>query len=284
MFERKGPIFRKEALERLSSPERLDELIEVVDPHSWIALVTLASLIAVALLWSIVGRLPTTVTGRGVLVRPRNVVELQAPASGRLISLNVRVGSSVKKGAVLGNIEQAGLRTGSRIISEHPGRVLELAANVGQSLSHGQRLLSLEVEDAGAPAAGVIYFQTKDGPKLEPGMQVQITPDSVQRERFGSIVGKVRTVSSFPVTKVGATSLIANSELAESFLSEGPRIEVVVDLERDPSTFSGYRWSSSTGPPMRISSGLTAIARVTVEDRAPITYILPHLRSTVGAY
>src|SRR5438132_892393 len=110
MLDRKLSIFRKEALDRLSSPERLDELVEVVDPHSWMTLVAAAALIAVALVWSVVGRLPSTVTGRGVLIRPRKVVELQPAGSGRLTALNVRVGDSVGKGTVLGTIDQAELR------------------------------------------------------------------------------------------------------------------------------------------------------------------------------
>jgi HlyD family secretion protein len=57
-----------------------------------------------------VGRLPTTVAGRGVLIRPRKVVAWQAPATGRLAALTVSVGDRVQKGAVLGTIDQADMR------------------------------------------------------------------------------------------------------------------------------------------------------------------------------
>ena len=80
-------IFRKEALQRLSSPERLDQLLQVVSPHDWLVLSTVLVLLGLALTWACVGRLATTVAGRGVLIRPRKVVEWQAPASGRLATL-----------------------------------------------------------------------------------------------------------------------------------------------------------------------------------------------------
>ena len=62
-------IFRKEALQRLSSPERLDRLMQVVGPHDWLVLGTVLVLLGLGLTWTCVGRLPTTVAGRGVLSR-----------------------------------------------------------------------------------------------------------------------------------------------------------------------------------------------------------------------
>lgn len=61
-------IFRKEALERLSSPEQLDQLMKIVTPRSWLPLVTLGGLLGMGLLWSFFGRIPITTTGRAVLV------------------------------------------------------------------------------------------------------------------------------------------------------------------------------------------------------------------------
>lgn len=64
----KSNLFRKEALDRLSSPERLDQLMQVVQPKKWIPLTAMGSLIAVGLVWSVFGRIPITVAGQGVVV------------------------------------------------------------------------------------------------------------------------------------------------------------------------------------------------------------------------
>lgn len=61
-------IFRKEALERLSSPEQLDQLIQIVTPRSLLPLVALSGLLGCGLLWSLFGRIPVTTTGNGALV------------------------------------------------------------------------------------------------------------------------------------------------------------------------------------------------------------------------
>lgn len=70
MSDNPQSIFRKESLERLSSPEQLDQLMQVVNAKSWISLVTLGSLVFMVLLWSILGRIPIVVVGRGILVHP----------------------------------------------------------------------------------------------------------------------------------------------------------------------------------------------------------------------
>jgi len=431
-------MFRKEALDRLSSPERLDQLVQIVGPKDWLLLFSLSLLFVMAISWSTWGRLPTTVTGRGVLIRPRKVVGFQSPASGRLVALNVRVGDAVKKGDVLGMIDLAeirkqleeeraklvelqaqdreksslelkqaqlqtqeieaekrfyqmqsqnreksvkdtegvtpvlrkrmegrrelraqglipelsdelmqaeqallenqskisdlraqmkevesqlrrletrekvlvqqvfesstarkneilGLRSqiallqvqlekNSQIISEYTGSILEVAANVGQVVGLGSRLGSLEVEESSSHLVCLSYFPVQDGKRIKAGMKIQVTPDTVKRERFGGILGTVASVSIFPVTKEGAATLVGNPEVVSRLLGEGPQIEVIAELERDPVNFSGYKWSSSKGPPLQMSFGTTASGRVTVEERAPITYILPFLRSISGIH
>jgi HlyD family secretion protein len=53
MLNQKRTIFRKESLERLSSPERLDQLMQVVSLKSWLPLTTLGCLVGAAVIWSI---------------------------------------------------------------------------------------------------------------------------------------------------------------------------------------------------------------------------------------
>jgi HlyD family secretion protein len=116
-------------------------------------------------------------------------------------------------------------------------------------------------------------------------MKVQIAPDPVERQRFGSILGTVTSVSAFLVTKEGVASRIGNTEVVNALMTQGrPAIEVVATLEPDAATFSGYRWSSSRGPELRMTPGTTTTGRVVVEQRAPITYLLPFLRDISGLY
>jgi HlyD family secretion protein len=123
-----------------------------------------------------------------------------------------------------------------------------------------------------------------DGKKIQPGMPIQVTPDNVERQRFGGITGVVTSVSPLPVTMEGSRALVGNAEVVQGLMQGGAHIEVTSKLDADPKTASGYRWSSSGGPPLAIGSGLTTSVRVTVENRAPLTYVLPFLREITGVY
>ena len=102
-------IFRKVALERMSSPEQLDQLLRVTTPKSWLALLSLIALLAVAVAWGYCRRLTTRVSGQGVLIRAggvRNVVPLGA---GQVLDIHVRVGDKVAVGQVIGTVAQPAL-------------------------------------------------------------------------------------------------------------------------------------------------------------------------------
>ena len=65
-------VFRKKSLDRVSSPEELNDYIRVTNPSVWIVLIALTLLLAGMLTWSIFGR---------VTVQTENGTEEIAPIS-----------------------------------------------------------------------------------------------------------------------------------------------------------------------------------------------------------
>jgi HlyD family secretion protein len=107
----KNNIFRKEALDKVASPEQLDLLIKVTNPKRWFSLFALGSLVIAGGAWSWFGRIPIIVSGKGVLVYPSKVVTFQAANPGRILKVNVERGDKVKKGQVIATIDQSELRS-----------------------------------------------------------------------------------------------------------------------------------------------------------------------------
>src|SRR5438105_1732840 len=103
-------IFRQKALDRLSSPESLDQLMRVSGARDWIALIALGLVIGAALVWSVTGKLPTTVAGKGIFVHPSQILDCQTLGAGRLEALNIRVGDVIKRGDIIGRIDQTDVR------------------------------------------------------------------------------------------------------------------------------------------------------------------------------
>ncbi len=182
------------------------------------------------------------------------------------------------------------LAQSSKIISRYNGRILEVAVVPGQSISAGTRLGAIQTEDPNGKLTSVIYFADKDGKKIKSGMTVQVTPSTVKRERYGGIVGKITRITPFPVTNQDMSAIIGNENLANSLAQGvsssggGAPVQIFAELQQDPTTSSGYKWSSSNGPPLKISSGTTTQVRVKIGDQAPISYVIPIFRSLTGIY
>ena len=176
------------------------------------------------------------------------------------------------------------LKDNSQIKSNYAGRILEISASNGQVLQAGTRIGAIASQEQSAQLMSIAFFPIAEGKKIQAGMELQVTPTTVQRERFGGIIGTVREVSAFPVTKEGALSVVGSPEVVQGLLSSGAQIQVTANLQADTSTSSGYKWSSSRGPQMKVTNGTTTSVRITVEERAPIAFIFPILKSWSGIY
>ena len=102
-------VFRKIALERLSSPEQLDKLITVTTPGGWLALLGLCLVLTLSIVWAIFGKIPTTVTGGGILIKSGGVVSVVVPVQGQIDSIYVREGETVRKGQIIARLSQPSL-------------------------------------------------------------------------------------------------------------------------------------------------------------------------------
>jgi multidrug efflux pump subunit AcrA (membrane-fusion protein) len=187
-------IFRQVALERLSSPEQLDLLMPVISLRGWIALLALLSLMAVILIWSVFDTIPTQITGRGILIRGGQVLQVTAPQGGQIEDVFVQAGMGVEAGQRIATIRPAHQSDLIEVTSLLSGRVIELAMARGSVIEAGQTILTLE--DTYKPLEAVMYVPVSSGKSLQSGMTVQISPDSVQGESYGYMRGTIRSVAA----------------------------------------------------------------------------------------
>lgn len=71
-------LFRQKALDKLRSPEQLDEIMVVTSPQGWLVLGTVLALIVAALVWSAVASIEMSVRGQGALVSGPSESELSS--------------------------------------------------------------------------------------------------------------------------------------------------------------------------------------------------------------
>ena len=412
-------LFRSAALKRLDSPEDLDRLVRVTRPIGWIAGLALALMIAAVLVWSVVGRLPSRVSGNGILLpQGGRVVEVQARGSGVLTVLGVTVGDRVELGQVIGRLGETegerelttlrsqvterrrdllaaetsaegesrlraeslrrqranidlrmqiargreetmrerlatteqlfrerlvtrtqmigtqnelqaarqelssastdGARLGSEELelqrvaedrlrerrraldetvrayeelaanlsdqltlrSPNAGTVLEVRAKPGALVRQGQVVIALDQRGEGLEI--VSFVDSANGRRVRPGMEVRVALSSARREEVGTMIGEVASVSDFPVSFDAIRTIVGNDDFARSFTRDGPPFLVRIRLQPDPSSTSGYRWTSRRGDAVAISSGIPATVEVVTVMRRPIGLVIPALRSLLA--
>ncbi len=98
-------FFRKSALEKLSTPEKLDQLIKVTSPKAWIMLSVVFVALSTGIAWAVFGRVSTKLNVTGV-VQGGEVHEVVATSQGQLAKLQVRIGDKVEKGSVIATVQQ----------------------------------------------------------------------------------------------------------------------------------------------------------------------------------
>ena len=88
-------IFRKASLDRISSPEQLNDYIRVTNPSVWMILSAVILLLSGVFVWSIFGRLDTTITVGAVTENQQTVCYVkEADWETVETGMQVRIGES----------------------------------------------------------------------------------------------------------------------------------------------------------------------------------------------
>lgn len=414
-------VFRKVSLDRLSSPEQLDQLMQVTTPKGWLALAAVGALLVVGIVWSLLGDLPEKVHGQGILLKSGGVFTVVPSTGGRVADLAVGVGEVVSEGQVVARLEQpelaervklaqqtlanlkqqyavreafgrndlalqtssiaqqqrsvqegikaaeenvrwlseriatqqqlveqglltkqtllttrqqlnaaresqreganqltllsakelgirnqhaeqrqaltvrvqdaetavgqigGELRAKSEVVSPYNGRVLELMAEQGNVVGQGEPILTLDLRGrAVKDLEAIVYVPSVEGKKLKPGMVIQLAPSTVRQEEYGFMLGRITYVSDFPATTKGMMRVLKNDQLVASLSRGDAPYEVHADLAIDPASQSGYRWSSSRGPAVKVQSGTICTGDITVTRKHPIAMVIPLARKYTG--
>lgn len=416
-------FFRKSALEKLSTPEKLDQLIKVTGPKAWIALVTVFIALGTGICWAVFGTVKTKLNAVGVVLGGE-VHEVVATSQGQLVKLHVAIGDHVKKGDVIATIQQPDLyqqiedakavlsdrkfemgklmtygnqgshlegqlisqnrvsiqgeieaekkklaflynqlesennllnkgliiksqvagtkqqidaskntierlkgqmaetssqqhnigfdlqqkitlqnqriseaernlqflseryETQNKIKSPYDGEVVEVLTDAGGVVGAGTPLFKLKNigSEKLATLKGVLYIPSQDGKKIKKGMEAFVVPSTVQPQEYGFIEGKVTYVSDFPITQQGMMTSVKNDQLAKGLLASGPLFEVHVEFEKDPNSYSGYKWTSAKGPDVSIKEGTSCNGKITINQEPPATIVVPAFKKFFDLY
>jgi HlyD family secretion protein len=169
-------IFREAAIERLSNPEQLDHVVGVTRPFDWMAAAALALGFAFLFAWSVLGRIPTRVSGEGILLSSGGrLIDAVSAVSGKLASLDVGIGDEVRRDQVIARVVQTEteqrLQQARDVLREREREHAELTGAIARETD--AKLANYAAQEAGladviATAEQRTSYLTDEVAKLEP--------------------------------------------------------------------------------------------------------------------
>jgi HlyD family secretion protein len=133
-------LYRAKSLERLSTPEQLDLLVQPATTRSWLALAATGLVILALSAWGVLGRVADTVDGAGILLHEGGVFGIQAPASGVIVRMLVTEGMEIPAGGVVAHIAQPQLEDELREARSRETALREISERTAGLVEEGTRL------------------------------------------------------------------------------------------------------------------------------------------------
>lgn len=144
-------VFRKTALDKLQSPDRLNEMVTIISSHSWLVLVGASIIIGFFVTWSIVGKLPSQITGNGILLMSGGVMDVSAISQGQISEVLVKPGDAVFEGDILVKVKQPDLELKYLNSKEHVRLLKERYESIknfnDKDLTQKRNLLNQDAEN-----------------------------------------------------------------------------------------------------------------------------------------
>lgn len=274
-------LYRKSALERLSNPEQLDKVLKVTSPMSWLALMGITLIIIVTVIWSFVGTIPETVTAKGIVSSVVGSNSIYTQDAGTVVSLRVRAGDEVHLGDPVMTYRNASNEV-VIVYSDQVGVVSELVVKKDDKFTPGKDIIRIS-PIAQASQIVVCYVPLANAKKLERGMIVNITLDSLDSSSYGHMVARIINIDAYATSNEGISSVIgSDNNLQSTFNKEGAVVAVACELYPDTATASGYYWSNEKGAGVQVENGSLVTAKIVTEEVAPITKLFSKLRDLWG--
>jgi len=99
-------LYRKAALDRLSSPDDLDRTLTVTNARQWLVLLGIGIFVATSMVWAFVARVPTEAKGDGIMIGQGGVVNVVTSGGGVITDFKLKIGDRVKAGDVVAMVAQ----------------------------------------------------------------------------------------------------------------------------------------------------------------------------------
>ncbi|MFG2127280.1 HlyD family efflux transporter periplasmic adaptor subunit [Streptomyces sp. NPDC048751] len=266
--------FRQQALAKLQSPEELDLPVRFARPQGWLVLSVTLIAIAAGSVWAVTGSVASTVSAPAVLTHGEGSYILQSPAAGQVTAILAKEGERLPANAPVLKVRTSEGDTVVRTVAA--GRITALAATIGQIIQTGANVAAVEkVAHADDPLYATVYVPAENASSIPDDAAVDLTVQTVPTQQYGVLRGHVKSVDRAAQSAQQISAFLGDSQLGDQFTKKGRPVAVLVRLDTSSSTKSGYKWSSSGGPPYTLTSMTMATGSIRLADERPVDWLLP---------
>ena len=274
-------LYRKSSLERISSPEQLDKVLKVTSPMSWLALIGLTLIVIVTVVWSIIGTIPVTITVPGIVSSMVGSNAVYTQEAGTVVSVRVRTGDEIHLGDAVLTYKNAANEVAT-VYSDQVGTVANLVVKKDDVFTPGSEIIRVTPVSRMSQMV-VCYVPLAQAKKLERGMQVKVSLDSLDSQSYGNMVARVINIDAYAASVSGMASVIGSgNNLDAAFTKNGAVVAVACELYPAADTVSGYYWSNEKGAGVVVTNGSLVTAKIVTEEVAPITKLFSKLSELWG--
>ncbi len=173
-------------------------------------------------------------------------------------------------------------RSNSQIISTGTGRVTSVLVEHGMIVDTNQAIVNINDTSESHADNWVLYayYSLLNSGKIKVGMPVLITPSMVKAEREGSILGVVHSVNNYVQSAEALNLKYRNKNFSDAIfkMSNNMPVEVKIMLTNNSDNFSGFEWTSGSGPNIKIPEGTYCSTSIAVETLRPIEIVFSKFR------
>ncbi|MGM0379455.1 MAG: NHLP bacteriocin system secretion protein [Bacillota bacterium] len=215
----KNKIFRKVSLDRLSSPEALDQLMTVTTPRAWISLIAIGAILFSAIIWGFFGNIPIKTYGEGILISSDGVYNIVHSYSGEVTDVSVSPGNYISKGDVIARINKYDLVEKINSLKEQLSILKNLenntndfiSARIGESLYNQIYGLLKRIKDAEANLN--IYIADYTNNKSEYAVELK---KAILRLETAQLRSKTAREEKEKVEKLFKNGAVSQQELSDA--------------------------------------------------------------------
>lgn len=164
------------------------------------------------------------------------------------------------------------------IISPVDGTIMETRFELFNMVNAGSNVIELLPKTTNRDKC-IAYVDATYGKRIEVGMVALVSPTIARPEKYGYITGKVIEVGELIASKATISLSYSNELFVQQIIQRNPSpIKVIVELDTDANTSSGYKWTSANAWPYPIHIGTVANIKIGYETERPIELFLPWLK------